>query len=168
MTTFARVLLLAAVMIPCVGCDQATKGMAARELKGRSPVSFLGETVRLTYAENAGGFLSLGAELPRPVRTGIFIVCMSLFVLGMFGFALAGRTLGWAQVLAMGLLAAGGVGNLVDRIARGYARDFIFLRMGTVHTGVFNVADIAITLGVALLLIRSWTVRTRAPAPAAE
>ena len=122
MTTFARVLLLAAVMIPCVGCDQLTKGMAARELKGRSPVSFLGETVRLTYAENAGGFLSLGAELPRPLRTGIFIVCTSVFVLGMFGFALAGRTLGWAQVLAMGLLAAGGVDRKSTRLNSSHPR----------------------------------------------
>ena len=155
MTTWVRLVLLAAVIVSCVGCDQSTKHMASRELKGRAPMSFLAGTVQLSYAENPGAFLSLGADLPAPLRSTLFLVLTSAMVLGLVGAAVAVKSLDAMSVLLLGLIAAGGLGNLIDRWTLGLARDFLVLRLGPVHTGIFNVADIAITLGVlALLAVR--------------
>jgi signal peptidase II len=51
-------------MASTIGCDRVTKHMAAALLADKPPQSFLADSVRLEYAENAGGFLSLGAGLP--------------------------------------------------------------------------------------------------------
>jgi len=159
MTTLARIALLMAMMIACVGCDQVTKTVAARELRGRAPVSLLGNVVCLTYAENSGGFLSLGGELPPAIRSTLFVAFAALGVFALFAFAVANRSLDLIQVLGMGLMASGGVGNLVDRVLLGSARDFLLLRVGPVHTGVFNLADVAVTLGFALLLFGRFRAR---------
>ena len=163
MTTLMRYTLLAAVIFSCVGCDQTTKLIASRELKGRPAAKFLGNTIQLTYAENAGAFLSLGAELPPRVRGALFVILSSATVLSVLGFAVAMKSLGPTRVLCLGLVAAGGLGNLIDRIWLGAARDFIFLRIGPFHTGVFNVADVAITLG-ALALFSTSLLKRSSPA----
>jgi signal peptidase II len=162
MKTLSRLLLLATVMASCVGCDQVTKAIAGRELSGRAPVSLLGDTVRLSYEQNAGGFLSLGAEMPQPLRATVFVAFASLVLVALVVFAVVGRSLVPTQIVAMGLLAAGGIGNLIDRIAQGSARDFITLRVGPVSTGVFNLADVAIMAGVLGLLWMSARRRKHA------
>ena len=63
-----------------------------------------------------------------------------------------------ADRVAVALLVAGGAGNLIDRIRfRGVVTDFLVLSFGPLHTGVFNVADMAITAAV-LWLILSWVL----------
>jgi signal peptidase II len=57
-------------------------------------------------------------------------------------------------VWAMVLVAAGGAGNLVDRLVRdGHVIDFMNLGLGQVRTGIFNVADVQIMVGLGLLLL---------------
>ena len=59
----------------------------------------------------------------------------------------------FSTVLAVALIFSGGVGNLYDRIAYGGSVvDFISIGIGPVRTGIFNIADIAITVGVLILL----------------
>ena len=60
--------------------------------------------------------------------------------------------------VALALILAGGVGNLIDRLRFvGRVTDFLYLSAGPLHTGVFNVADMAITLGILWLAV-SWGV----------
>src|SRR5882672_10120769 len=73
MKSVRRLFLLASVTVSCVSCDQVTKSLAGSELAGRPAVSLLGDTIRLSYAENPGGFLSLGAELAEPLRSWLFV-----------------------------------------------------------------------------------------------
>jgi signal peptidase II len=54
----------------------------------------------------------------------------------------------------LALLIGGGVSNLVDRISRGAVVDFLNLGIGSLRTGIFNVADMAIMSGIALLIVR--------------
>ena len=66
-----RLVLLLAIGAT-IGCDRVTKHVAATRLFEGPSRSFLADTFRLEYAENTGGFLSLGADWPRPVRTAVF------------------------------------------------------------------------------------------------
>jgi len=63
-------------------------------------------------------------------------------------------------VVASLMIIGGGIGNLIDRIMRdGRVTDFIYLEAGPLHTGIFNVADMAITIGVMWLLVSSLLPR---------
>jgi len=159
-----RVVLFALVLVSCVGCDLATKTTAHRALRGRPPVLLLGGAIQLCYAENPGGFLSAGADLPRPVRSLLFVTFSLAIVITVSVVALAGSSVSGFKVIGCALIAARGLGNLVDRVTRGFARDWIVVRTGPLHTGVFNLADVAIMAGIALLLLAVSRGARRDPA----
>jgi signal peptidase II len=164
MTRATRAAWVAALLLACVGCDQVTKVLAAQHLAGRPPVSLLGGTFRLLYAENTGAFLSLGSGLPEAARIWIFVVITGA-VLGLllfYGLTHKDTMRSW-EVIALALVVGGGIGNLIDRISLGLVRDFLFLGVGWLRTGVFNVADMAITCGAVLMLAGLWRGRRAEP-----
>jgi signal peptidase II len=152
MTRIGVRLVLLVAIAGTIGCDRATKYIAASTLLGTPGRSFLADTVRLEYVENSGGFLSLGAQLPPPLRTGVFTVGTGLALLALVGAAIRFRWSGW-PLLGLSLFVAGGASNWVDRVARGSVIDFINVGVGPLRTGIFNVADVAIMLGVAIVIL---------------
>jgi len=145
---------LLAIMFFTIAVDQYTKHVARTFLAVSAPRKF--SILTLLYAENSGAFLSLGANLPPETRSLIFsgVVAVAL-IIGMYAL-MTNRIGGRADSIAVAFILGGGIGNLIDRIARGgRVSDFLYLAIGPLHTGVFNVADIAITGGVIWLLI-SW------------
>ena len=150
------------VALSCVSGDQASKRVAAELLKGGAPRSFLGDAFRLIYVENSGAFLGFGADWPEPVR-GLFFTGSALLVIAV-SLVWVWRQLrnphcNTLAVLAMVLVAAGGAGNLLDRVVRdGRVIDFMNFGLGSVRTGIFNVADVQIMLGLVLFLIARRTV----------
>ena len=149
--TLAVRLALVATMVLTVGCDRLTKHVATSTLAGRPMRSMLADTVRLAYVQNAGGFLSLGADLPVPARTAVFTVATGILLLALVAFGIRLRWTGWAA-FGLALFVAGGVSNWVDRVLHGSVIDFINVGVGPLRTGVFNVADVAIMAGVAIVL----------------
>ena len=152
-------LLLALVLVGTVGCDRLTKHVAMT-LADQPGESFLGDTVRLQYAENAGGFLGLGAALPPAARTVIFAVGPAIMLIVLGAVAIRSRWTGTALVGAT-LLAAGGASNWIDRVLHGSVVDFMNVGVGSLRTGIFNVADVAVTLGV-VMLVTTITRQTKA------
>ena len=157
MTSRLRLALLSLVMLSCVGCDQATKAMARDSLVGRT-ISLLGGAVRFEYAENTGAFLSLGASLPSGTRALLFVGGTGLIVLGLLvAMARGGHAGSPSGSLGLALLTGGAVGNLIDRVAYdGAVVDFVSVGLGTLRTGIFNLADVAITAGVILVALQGW------------
>jgi len=86
MTRLGVRLMLVLAIAATISCDRATKHLAATTLAGAPTQSFLADTVRIQYAENAGGFLSMGSDLPPLLRTGLFTFGTGLALLGL-GFA---------------------------------------------------------------------------------
>lgn len=157
MTTRWRLALLTLVMLCCVGCDQATKAMARDSLVGRT-ISMLGGAVRFEYAENTGAFLSLGASLPSGIRALLFVGGTGLIVVGLLvAMARGGHGGSPSGSFGLALLAGGAVGNLIDRVAYdGAVVDFVSVGLGSLRTGIFNLADVAITAGVILVALQGW------------
>jgi competence protein ComEC len=165
MRRLAHVCLSVCILLGCVGCDQVTKSLAKGYLQNHPTVSMLGDTFRLQYAENPGAFLSLGASLPHEWRAVLFIVGGTLLVGAAALYAFLSARVGRLGVVALSLICAGGIGNLADRIRYdGRVVDFLNLGVGPVRTGIFNVADMALMLGVALLLYRQLARSPRAAA----
>jgi len=155
---------LATAALATIGCDRATKHVATALLAGEPDRSYLADTVRLGYAENTGGFLSLGADWPGAARIAVFTVATGLALLALVVIAIRDGFAGPSTV-GLVLFAAGGASNWIDRVLHGRVVDFLNLGIGPIRTGVFNVADVAIMTGAGLVALGGLR---RAPSIAAE
>ena len=160
-----RCLLVLLIVCACVSCDQTTKRIAAEHLPREHALSFAGDCVRLQVVENRGAFLGLGDELPAPVRELVLTGAVGVFLAVFLVFLLGSSKWSRPALVAGALLVGGGLGNLVDRILSGHVIDFLNCGIGPVRTGIFNVADMAIMLG--LFVVVGSHMRHRAPTPVA-
>jgi signal peptidase II len=149
-----RLGLVVLILITCTGCDRMTKSLAKESLAASAPISLLNDSIRIEYSENHGALLGLGANLPGEARFLFLVVFVSLAVAITLAFAVSLRSFGPIPLIGLSLVAAGGLGNLLDRLFNdGAAIDFIRLGIGPLRTGIFNVADVAIVAGICVLLL---------------
>ena len=141
--------------IAFIAIDQLVKLLALVSLQansfkfGASPIN-----LALELSLNPGAFLSLGAALPAQVKQLIFIVGVAVVVAWALGWSLSNWNQPLRKVLPLYAIALGGIANLIDRVFRdGHVVDYMVLNVGPTHTGVFNIADIAITAGAIYLMI---------------
>ncbi len=156
-TRLLKALLILVIVLASIGCDQATKQIARARLMNGGTAFLVDSILVLHYVENEGGFLGLGARLPRPVRTVTF-VAFPLLILFWIIFSLArNKETGWTFIVGFSFIAGGGFGNLIDRLFRdGRVSDFLILGIGSVRTGVFNLADLWVLIGCLLLVVSPW------------
>jgi signal peptidase II len=131
--------------------DQWTKDLARAYLLGREgggprSIPLLGQYIRLTYVENRGAAFGLLQD-----QTAFFVLVGFVVIAVIVASYHQIKEPNWLLNLALGLQMGGAVGNLVDRIRSGYVVDFFDLSVWP----VFNVADSAICVGVAIL---AWTL----------
>lgn len=155
-----RTVLLVAI-VATIGCDRVTKHFAMATLAGASSRSYLADTVRLEYGENAGGFLSVGANLPEAARISVFVIGTGFALLFTVWVAVRSSVSGWTLV-GLSLFVGGGASNWVDRVTRGSVVDFLNVGFGSFRTGIFNVADLAILLGAGVIVVAEvWGHQSR-------
>lgn len=144
------------VFVVCLVADQLTKFGAKYQLPHSYMLSYFGDTVRLGYTENQGGFLSLGASLGETWRLYLFVVAVSVLLLAVGAYLVFASYIRPTLAVALSLLFSGGVSNLIDRIfLDGRVVDFLNVGIGALRTGVFNVADMAITAAALVILFDS-------------
>jgi len=147
----ALVLVLAVVI---VSADLVTKAVFERAFYGQPTLHLLGDTVRVGFVLNTGVFLSLGHALGPQTRFWLFVVGVGGVLALLLGLTLRDPRFRRPEVAAVAAVVGGGIGNLVDRVQLGAVRDFLNVGIGPLRTGIFNVADMAITFGgIALILI---------------
>jgi signal peptidase II len=157
-----RLLILLLVLGCTVGCDQASKQMARVELQQRGSVALPGGLGEFRLAENSGSFLSFGGSLPVAFRFALLTVGVGIALLGLLVYLARSTQLDCFSFMGLALAWAGGTSNLIDRITRdGRVTDFVLLRVGPLHTGVFNAADVVIMLGMTILLYGLWKTNRR-------
>jgi signal peptidase II len=133
--------------------DQFTKYLATQHLMSHEPVLFLGGSFQLMYSINYGAFLGLGSNLPDALRNFIFSTLVGVFLLGFSVYMLRQKDMNNVQQMACALILSGGFSNLFDRVTNnGGVVDFMYMGIGWLHTGIFNIADVAIMGGVFLLI----------------
>lgn len=168
-TTFSRKLRLACLvflLICTVGCDQTSKHFARVQLSKSDSVAVSGGLIELRLTENPGSFLSLGALLPDPARFVIFTLGVGLGLVALASYLVSRARLDRWHFIGLSLVLAGGMSNLLDRLLRhGLVTDFITIRAGPFHTGVFNAADVMIMIGVGVIV---YAFRNRKPLPSPE
>ena len=143
-----RLLALILTVVPLVGCDHATKYWAETKLQGAAPIEILPNVLDLTYVRNFDVAFSLLRHVPDGWRFTL-IVGLGLLAIALVSFVLLWRRLPLLEASAYTLILSGAIGNVSDRILRGYVVDFVHLH----YWPVFNAADVWVVLGVALLAV---------------
>jgi len=142
-----RCFLLIAFCGGLLGCDHATKLAAEHELGAGRVVSVVPNVLELRYAQNHDVAFSALQQVDVPHKGWILIAVMSVvlaFTIGMWIRHRKGKTNWDMGDAAYAFIVAGALGNVIDRIVRGYVVDFIHLT----HWPVFNVADALIVIGL--------------------
>jgi signal peptidase II len=144
------VVVLAGTALLGIGLDQATKALTVATVEGGPPVHLIGRVLTVNVSRNSGSAFSFA-----PAATILFTCIAVATVVLIVTRAARLRSAGWAA--ALGLLLAGAVGNLSDRlmrapgIGRGAVVDFIDLQ----HFATFNIADSCLTCGAVLAVVLS-------------
>ena len=154
------VLVIALIAVVVVMLDQLTKLVVLDRLAPGAPVAVVPGLVALTLVMNPGLAFGLLAGVPEGWRW--IVVPLSLLALLVL-FRVALRILptgGWRERTAIGLVFGGAVGNLIDRGRFGAVVDFVDVHFRGYHWPAFNVADSAITIGVAMLALAALADRS--------
>lgn len=134
--------------------DQGTKVWAARALS-QEPLVLIPGALELTYLENRGAVWGLmqGWRIVFLVATLLFLAVI------VWLYCRKRKDMSVLTRVILSLLVSGAVGNLIDRVLLGYVRDMIYVSL--INFPVFNVADSAITIAAALLVIETLFVKSR-------
>jgi len=144
-----KYLWVASIISVIVVLDQYTKHLVADRMRLFDVITVIPGFFNITYVRNKGAAFSLFAGMPDALRIGFFIsaTVIALVVIGLVIRKTEERLL----VAAFSLVAGGACGNLIDRARSGEVVDFIQWYVKTWYWPSFNVADSAISVGVALL-----------------
>jgi signal peptidase II len=134
-------------MLTILVADQVTKYLVVRYVRFGDKVTFVDGLINFVYSRNTGGAFSL---LPGNPVLFLVLSMVALALLGYLYFKLEGKF--WAELSAVAIMG-GALGNLVDRLHYGQVVDFIDVHFGAWHWFVFNIADSAISVGAAGLII---------------
>jgi signal peptidase II len=149
-----RICLIGILLLSTAGCDQMTKQVAKAELVSAGPISLLNNLIRLKYAENRGAFLNIGEHLPRPFLLLVSSLLAGAVIFILVRLSLQNRDVKPSLFIGLSLIAGGSIGNLIDRFLNGGAVvDFMNVGIGRLRSGIFNVADVAILIGVFVLIL---------------
>jgi signal peptidase II len=157
--------LLAAVVLTVVVVDQLSKALAVHYLSGRGQVNVLGGAFHLQLYRNFAG--SGNRFTGHPVLVSV-LALLAVVAIGTIAMRVRSRP----AAVAGGLMLGGGIGNLLDRLLRapgplrGGVVDWL---KPTVNGGSLNLSDVAITAGVAVVvvsaLVAAWRSRSERPVP---
>jgi len=125
--------------------DQITKILISRSIIYGDSISILGDVLRFTYIKNPG--MAFGIQVGNRIFFTVFALIASIVIL-VYLFRLKPEN--FSARFALASILGGAIGNLIDRIAYKEVIDFIDIRI--IRWPIFNIADIAVTLGMILLI----------------
>lgn len=126
-----------------IGIDRAIKQWAVLALSNIDTIPVIKDVLHLTYVENRGAAFGIFKN-----SKWFLLVLTSLIAIAALVLLISGKLKNKLAVTSMTLIVAGGVGNLIDRIARGYVVDYIDFRL--INFAVFNFADCCVVVGTIL------------------
>ncbi len=146
--------MLGFVALPVFVLDQLVKLYIIRHLRLFEQIDLVPHWLAITYTLNSGAAFSLFATLAPAVRE-VMLDGLAAAAVVVLGVLLARGTRPPIVSAAFALIMGGAAGNLFDRVVRGRVVDFIYVHYYAWSYPVFNIADSAITIGVAIILLHS-------------
>jgi signal peptidase II len=154
-TRLVKNFLILAIVIVNIGCDQVSKKIVRQNVRPYETIHLFNNHVTLTRVENSGAFLSAGDALPKTTKNVLLsILPVIALILGSI-FIFTKQNMPISMLAGFCFVIGGGIGNVFDRIAYGSVTDFLHIHFGFFQTGIFNLADMSIMLGTAIILIQA-------------
>lgn len=142
-----RAAVLIALWLVLISLDLASKSKAAAVLKGNAPIVLIDGVLELRYVQNTGAAFSI---LENAQWLFILVAVAAILIIALVLHRLPGTRHYLPLHILLTLISAGATGNLADRLLLGYVRDFIYFSL--IDFPVFNVADMYVTVSVAILV----------------
>ena len=140
------------IIVSLVTLDQVTKAMAVSLLGKGGSVEVIPGIFRFTYVENRGAAFGMLSD-----NRWVFMILSTVAIIAMIIYLWKLRPDSVLACMAISMIIAGGIGNMLDRIYLGYVIDFFdFCAFPTLWMWVFNVADVCVCVGGGLLML--WLV----------
>lgn len=147
-----RLPLITLILVVSIALDRLTKIWAVANLKGEPAQTYLNDFIRIVYAENTGAFLSMGSGLSDQLRYWVLTILPILVLAYVLYMTLFSDDMNRPQVAAFSFILAGGISNIFDRLMEGKVVDFLNMGFEGLRTGIFNVADMSIMLGLFMMI----------------
>lgn len=157
-----RIVLILTLIILNIGCDQISKNIVRDQVKFRSKTEIIGEKFILTNVENSGAFLGMGSELNSIIKTILLLVLPIVVLLFVLRYVLVKKDIDNVTVIGLSFIIGGGIGNMYDRILYGSVTDFFHIDLGGIFkTGIFNMADVSVMIGMGFILVAGLTSKKK-------
>jgi signal peptidase II len=141
------------IAVVVVIVDQVTKAIVRSQFELYEGVPVVPGFFDLTRVHNTGAAFGMMNGVDFPFKAAVLSLVAAAALAGLAIFAASLPAIQWLSRLGIALIIGGAAGNLIDRIALGYVTDFVDLYWRGWHFWAFNVADAAITVGVALMVL---------------
>lgn len=149
----ARPLLLL-ISLAVIVLDRVSKVLVSKQIQLGDGIVVIPHFFRITHVLNTGAAFSMFANSGSPYVVRVGLIAFSLLVTLGISFLLLRYGTHWSTgSVGLAMILGGAIGNLYDRAVMHYVVDFLEVHIGTHYWPDFNIADSAISVGAALLLI---------------
>jgi signal peptidase II len=157
-----RIGLFCLFSLSLISWDKVTKGLAKEHLRDQPVRSYLDDTFRLQYVENTGAAMSFADNLDPGPGFWLLGILPLVILLGLFTYVIVHvQEMRMVRMVGFSLIFAGGMGNILDRLVFDrHVTDFMNLGIQNIRTGIFNFADLWITMGIISLMVWRGTGAT--------
>ena len=161
MKNILRSVSILSIVLANAGFDQLSKYIARENIAYHQIINVLGDHLILTKIENSGAFLSAGDSMSDSVKF-VFLTILPLIALfyGVY-YLIINTRLPKNLVTGIAFVIGGGLGNLYDRLIYGSVTDFIHIDYYFIKTGIFNLADMSIMIGMIFIIVQLYIKRTQ-------
>ncbi len=151
---YIRIFLIFIIVVANIGCDQVSKKIARENIVQGSRIEVLSDKLILMNVENDGAFLSMGSDFSPWVKNILLLGLPIAMLIGALIYLIINTNLPKLALIGWSFVIGGGIGNMYDRIKFGSVTDFLFIDLGGIfRTGVFNMADVSIMVGMGFLIL---------------
>jgi signal peptidase II len=156
---YIKIILILLIIIVNIGCDQVSKKIVRQTITPNENIHLFSNHITLTNVENTGAFLSIGNSLPMTMKNILLSLLPFMAVtLGLL-YVLTKQNLPNPMLAGFCFVIGGGIGNIFDRSVYGSVTDFLHIDFGIFQTGIFNMADLSIMVGVFIIFLQSFLKR---------
>ena len=132
-------------------------------------IEIINQNFLLMNVENDGAFLSLGSDFSPLLKKILLLGLPLMMLIGVLFYLFTQTKLPKLALIGWSFVIGGGIGNMYDRIKYGSVTDFLFIDLGGVfRTGVFNMADVSIMVGMGFLILFYIQDATKKEEPSVE
>ncbi len=151
-----RIIGILSLVFLNISCDQISKTVVRQTIEPYERIEVFKDNFVLTKVENTGAAYSLGSNLEPNLKLILLQILPIIVLLVLLRQVLIKTSYSGETIIGLAFIIGGGIGNLFDRIVYGSVTDFLILDLGILKTEIFNMADVSIMLGSALILISTF------------